>query len=331
MRQIGLWHVTDDGPQRLKSSGVGLEKHLEGWIEDDPDLLQEGLKIVGRQVGVEAGRLDLLAIDVQGRWAVIEIKAGPIYRETVAQALDYASCIATMPYDDLTQRANGYLKKNKTTTGEISIEKLLGEREAEEVENEGREVLIFVVGTGRALGLERMVDYLSSAYDLPISLVSYQVYETRESQKVLVRELSEPEDGSPAPSKKLHDTVEEICVKADRRGIGREFRAILEAARKHNLYPRPYKRSIMYTSPANRTRMLFTVWLGANKLEEKPILIAPEVFAEFYPIPKDEVRSILLGPGEERRLNYEDTDRFVASLDRLFERIEQGSRAREGE
>jgi len=55
MSQIGLWHITDDGPKILKRGGIGLEKNLEAWIERDPSLLQIGLEIVGRQVRVEGG------------------------------------------------------------------------------------------------------------------------------------------------------------------------------------------------------------------------------------------------------------------------------------
>ena len=54
MRRIGLWQVRDDGPQKLKASGIELERYLEDWIERDPGLLQQGLCIVGRQMGVEA-------------------------------------------------------------------------------------------------------------------------------------------------------------------------------------------------------------------------------------------------------------------------------------
>lgn len=329
MRRIGLWHVTETGPLKLKSSGVDLEKHLEEWIESDPDLLQGGLKVVGRQVGVEAGRLDLLAIDTQGRWVVIEIKAGTIYRETISQALDYASCVATMPYDELSQKANTYLEARKVATGHASIEEVLGERQAEEVADESRGVLIFVVGTGRAPGLERMVDYLSGTFDVPISVVSYQVYETSEGQKILIRELTEPETRPPTPEPKPLTTVEQICSKADQHGTGREFRAILEAAQKHNLYPRPYKRSIMYTAPANRTRMLFTVWINSKTGGGPLVWISPEAFAEFYPLTEEEAASIL-GPRGERTMTYADMEAFLANLDRLFDRIEQGTEAHEG-
>ena len=101
MRQMLLWQVTDETPQKLTRGGIDLETHLEDWIERDPSLLQNGLTIVGRQVAVEGGTLDLLALDPQGRWVVIEIKRGRVLRKTIAQALDYAACITRLPDDEL--------------------------------------------------------------------------------------------------------------------------------------------------------------------------------------------------------------------------------------
>ena len=109
MPPIGLWAIGDNGPSKLLGSDVELEKQLEEWIERDSDLLEAGLVVVGRQIMLEAGPLDLLAIDPQGRWVVIEIKRGAVRRDTIAQVLDYASCVASMPYQDLAGKINSYL------------------------------------------------------------------------------------------------------------------------------------------------------------------------------------------------------------------------------
>ena len=97
-----------------------MEQNLEDWIEREPGLLQTGLTIVGRQVGLESGRLDLLALDPQGHWVVIEIKSGDLRREAVAQVLDYASCIATMPHDELRQKVNEYLNQRPEPPAALS-------------------------------------------------------------------------------------------------------------------------------------------------------------------------------------------------------------------
>ena len=96
MQKIGVWHLSGDRPRKLQESKIDFEQNLEEWIEADPELLQVGLTIVGKQIRVEGGRLDLLAIDPQGRWVIIEIKREQLRRETIAQIIDYASCLATM-------------------------------------------------------------------------------------------------------------------------------------------------------------------------------------------------------------------------------------------
>jgi RecB family endonuclease NucS len=47
---------------------------LEDWIERDPWLLDEDLTIVGRQVWLDAGSPDLVAVDSAGRLVLVEIK-----------------------------------------------------------------------------------------------------------------------------------------------------------------------------------------------------------------------------------------------------------------
>lgn len=75
-KQVGIWQVTSGGPKKLAQSQIQLEQNLEDWIERDPALLDASLTIVGRQITTDAGNLDLLGIDPQGRWFVIELKRG---------------------------------------------------------------------------------------------------------------------------------------------------------------------------------------------------------------------------------------------------------------
>jgi len=99
--KVAAWRIEGGRPVRTQPSGVQLERDLEDWIENDPELVGQGLQIVARQLHLEAGRLDLLAVDPVGRWVVIEIKAGRLHRETIAQALDYASSLAATPEERL--------------------------------------------------------------------------------------------------------------------------------------------------------------------------------------------------------------------------------------
>ena len=149
---MAVWHLCGDRPKKLQESKIDFEQYLEEWIETDPELLQVGLTIVGKQISVEGGRLDLLAIDPQGRWVIIEIKRGQLRREVIAQIIDYASSLAAMPDEDFTRKIDDYLQSTGT-----SIKKFLDERDAHDVlEIDNREFLLFIVGTKKASGLGRM-------------------------------------------------------------------------------------------------------------------------------------------------------------------------------
>ena len=93
----------DDGeaPQELGRSHVGLEKNLEDWIAQDAALAAEGLTLVGRQLRIDDGQLDLLGIDSQDRWVVIEVKAGVLDSGALHQALYYASSLARLDAAEL--------------------------------------------------------------------------------------------------------------------------------------------------------------------------------------------------------------------------------------
>jgi hypothetical protein len=186
---------------------------------------------------------------------------------------------------------------------------------------------LFVVGTGRDPGLERMISFLCDEYKLPITVVSFQVFESPTGARLLARELSEPDVARHAQITQRR-SVEDICQLADGEGIGEPYRNILQAAQGVGLYARPYKHSIMYTPPNNRNRMLFTAWA---QVRDGGVVFYSDskAFAEFYPIPAQTVLG-LLGPDAWRSLTQEDVVTFTVGLKRAFEIIESQAPATAG-
>ncbi len=314
MTQTGLWQITKDGPHRLDRGSLDLERHLEDWIESDPALLRASLTIVGRQVQTEAGRLDLLALDPQGRWVIIEIKRGQVSRDTIAQAIDYAAAITRLPGVSLAQKTGEYLAQRGT-----SLQALLTER-GSDIADGNWETEILVVGVGRGPDLERMVEFLSTKSTLSITVVAFEVFDTPEGQRILVRNLTE-QDAEPAiEAAKASPTVEDICLLADQNGVGAEFRMLLDAARELGLFLRPYKQSVMVTPPANRSRMLFTVWSQPKSHGWLKLYVGPSAFAEFYPLSESFVVE-LLGPDGWREMDYQGVLEFISQLNRLFANV----------
>jgi len=319
MALVGLWQVTDHGPKRLETATVDLEKHLEGWIEQHPDLLQKGLVIVGRQVPVGARRLDLLALDPEGRWAVIEVKRGTCGGEALGQAIEYAASIATMPFEDLRTLAEGYLASKGRSLAALPQAPNVEESPSETM----REVSIFLVGTGKAPDEDRMVQYLAQ-YDMPIYLVSYQLAQLDDGTKILLRELAEAEIDISQPSRWKVASIDEICAHADQQSIGVLFRKIREAAEALYLYPRAWKHCIMYAPASNRTRALFTVMAYANPEGKLNVYLNSKCFPEFYPVTHESVES-LVGSEGWHTWGPEQVATFVGNLKRLFDTVQRGT------
>ena len=85
---------------------------LEDWLEKNPDDIVENgqLLIIGRQVTTNLGSfIDLLAIDRQGDLVVVELKRDRTPRETLAQALEYASFIDKLGYEQLEDLLRAYI------------------------------------------------------------------------------------------------------------------------------------------------------------------------------------------------------------------------------
>jgi len=110
-----LFKVKDRGEfteyKEHEFSGEHREQTLESWLESNPDsIVEDGtLLIIGRQVSTNLNSfIDLLAFDREGSTTVIELKRDRTPREAIAQALEYASFIETLDYEELRQILRKY-------------------------------------------------------------------------------------------------------------------------------------------------------------------------------------------------------------------------------
>ena len=72
---------------------LSFERDLEDYLASNIEVLEKGLRLVGRQVEVATGRVDLLAEDSEGNLVVIELKAGEAGDSSLTQLLAYISAI----------------------------------------------------------------------------------------------------------------------------------------------------------------------------------------------------------------------------------------------
>ena len=101
MKKIQLWSVNkiDDKLSAAEVESVdntATEQDLEDLLVATPELLLQGVTLIGRQVPTDGGPLDLLGVDADGRLVVFELKRGTLTRDAVAQVLDYASDLAAL-------------------------------------------------------------------------------------------------------------------------------------------------------------------------------------------------------------------------------------------
>ena len=67
--EMGIWRMGESLKQ-LSPSQLDSEAMLEDFLEKEPNLLDTGVMIIGRQVATDSGqRVDLLGVDVEGREA----------------------------------------------------------------------------------------------------------------------------------------------------------------------------------------------------------------------------------------------------------------------
>jgi Holliday junction resolvase-like predicted endonuclease len=286
--RVGVWMLTGDGPRRMVSASLDLEQQLEHWIEGDPALLEPGLTIVGRQLRLEAGSLDLLALDPQGRWIVIEIKRGALRRDTVAQGLDYAACIGSIPAAELTEKVNAYLAAK---TPRLTLESLLTERTGDATPGDTRDVLVYVVGTGRDPGLERVLGFLSER-GVSIRAFTFDVFTTDDNASVLVRELTDGESILPRAALAFAFNPDALLGQAPA-SMAPALRKLVDVAQRHGLVARPWKNCVMFAPARNRTRALITVWPAPQSDGRVKVYLSPETFAQFFPVTEEQVRLAL--------------------------------------
>ena len=318
MTKLAAWSIDTKGgedgspppqPQRIARSHIGLERYLEDWIVNDVTLIGEGYTLVGRQVSIYDGRLDLLAIDSRDRWLVIEIKPGRLDSGALGQALYYASSLARLDADEL----RGKLEPDLAKFGD---RKTLSEKVKQQLAQEGeeREIAVLLVGAGVHSGLERMNEFLAR-FDVPIGVVSFEVFKLDDGPQLLIREVvDEPTE----PDRPNRYTVEAIRAYAEEVGVRKQFDRFVKMSEQAGLPVQPQRASVRVAPPANRTR--FLMYAGPRTSAsggELGIWVGPGRFAEWFPHIDEDKAVAALG-------RYDDGGYLAGrALDDRLEQIER--------
>lgn len=215
--EVKLWKVDADRPKPVEPSRLNLEGRLEEWLCKDIRLLSDDLLVIGQQIEQYGTFLDLLAVDRDGNLVVVELKRHRTPRDVVAQALDYASWVQDLGRKDVERYAREHLGKS---FGE-AFEEAFGQEPPEVVNERHR---IFIVASWLDGTTQRIVEYLSSTYNVDINAATFAYFKTDDGEFVarsmLLDEEAVEERAKARPGAKRQPPLseEELRAVAEDRG-----------------------------------------------------------------------------------------------------------------
>jgi hypothetical protein len=182
--EMKIWRVSDQKKleliQEVPFPANNLEKDLESWIENSPEILGEDLLVVARQLVTPVGRLDLLCIDSDCMPVIVELKRDSTPREAIAQSLDYASWLDTLSEDEFRGLTKPYLTKPLEEAFSEHFDKLL--------KIDCQKHRIILVAPKLDAAAERIINYLAERYGVGVNAVFFK-YAQLGSEKILARTL----------------------------------------------------------------------------------------------------------------------------------------------
>lgn len=168
--EVSLWNISSKAIKKIEYSSIDSEKRLEDILCEDSSILDEDLLLIGRQVPTDFGKyIDMLGIDPTGKLTIIELKKDKTPREVIAQILDYASWVKDLSYADVKDICDDF---HKTEFESLFAEKF-GVSPPEKINQEHDMIIVCSELDNET---ERILNYLSDNYDVPINAVFFRFF-----------------------------------------------------------------------------------------------------------------------------------------------------------
>jgi hypothetical protein len=180
--EVHLWRIgPDEQLTEIGRAPLNLESRLQEWLARDISVLDPTLLVIGREVETDfGGYIDVLCIDVAGDLVIVELKRDKTPREITAQALDYASWVASLSNERVTSIANDYLADG--------FESAFGTRFGSDLpETLNGDHRLLVVGSEIDTSSERIIKYLSDAHGVNINAATFQYFKLPDGAELLSR------------------------------------------------------------------------------------------------------------------------------------------------
>lgn len=191
--EIKTWEIIDGNLNPINTTLAENNRketeHLENWIKTKPEILGTDILIIGEQVYTKSGPLDFLAIDNNGNIVIVELKRDKLARGVLAQAIDYASDLSTWDIDKLSEICISY-------TGNSLEDHISANFEDIQIDdltiNQTQRLLL--VGFSIEEPLNRMIEWLSSNFDMSINAIILNYVKTSNGTELLSRTVTIPEE-----------------------------------------------------------------------------------------------------------------------------------------
>lgn len=201
MQQIKLWKIDENKHvKQINKEPLDFENRLEKWLIEDISIISSNLAVLGSQVNTPIGKkIDILAINSIGELIIIELKRDRTYREVVAQALDYATWVKDLDFDDLNDIVNRYGKSEFKDFDDFFSSTF--NKDAEEIEfNSDHKMLI--VGSEIDDSTIRIINYLSKEpYSVNINAINFNYFKDNNGNEFLAQSFILPEENITEESK----------------------------------------------------------------------------------------------------------------------------------
>ncbi len=179
MQTIRLWKLVDNSQNKITVQKIGnvqetkTEKQLEDVITNNPELLMNDLRLIGRQTDTLGGPLDLLGVNEDGQLVIFELKKGALTREAVAQVIDYSSYLSSLDSESVSEHIS-------RRSGKLGIEKIDNfatwyQENYGKTLSENKQPKMVLVGLGADEKTKRMVEFLSDR-GVDISLITFHAF-----------------------------------------------------------------------------------------------------------------------------------------------------------
>lgn len=190
--EVAMWRI-DDRVTPISFTGMDKEARLQEIITDDISIVDPGLLVIGREVTTPfRGRIDILAIDADGRLSVIELKRDLSPRDIVAQALDYGSWVRRMTTDEIAETFIRYQERFHQEDSPKGIDEALRDRFGNVPDELNTAHKLVVVAAELDPSTERIVTYLQEEYGVDINVVFFRSFTDGERQYLTRAWLREP-------------------------------------------------------------------------------------------------------------------------------------------